>query len=171
MRDKERIEEMARDMCGDTQKNCDDCFEAYEKYVWKSKITNREFHCEPIRFAKALYNADYRKIPEGSVVISREEYEELKQAKTLLEFREETIKYLEDANIRYAKALELKVNKKERKETAREILNAMLDIKPDFSLLDGCTPSEFMRSVDLATNIIFQAVKEQAKRYDVEVEL
>ena len=57
-----------------------------------------------------------------------------------------------------------------KKETAREILNAMLDIKPDFSLLDGCTPSEFMRSVNLATDIIFQAVKEQAKRYGVEVE-
>ena len=41
---------------------------------------------------------------------------ELKQAKTLLEFREETIKYLEDANIRYAKALENKV-----KDTAKEI--------------------------------------------------
>lgn len=62
-------------------------------------------------------------IPENAVVLTREEYHELKQAKTLLEFREETIKYLEDANIRYAEALELKVNEKERKETAEKIMN------------------------------------------------
>ena len=48
---------------------------------------------------------------------------ELKQSKTLLEFREETIKYLEDANIRYAKALENKV-----KDTAKEILDKAIII-------------------------------------------
>ena len=48
---------------------------------------------------------------------------ELKQSKTLLEFREETIKYLEDANIRYAKALENKV-----KDTAKEILDKAITI-------------------------------------------
>lgn len=68
---------------------------------------------------------NWRKILEGSVVLSKEEYAELKQAKSLLAFREETIKYLEDANIRYAEALELKVNKKERKETAKEILQEL----------------------------------------------
>ena len=62
-----------------------------------------------------------QEIPEDAIVLTREEYEELKQAKTLLEFREETIKLLEDANIRYAETLELKVNIKERKETAKEI--------------------------------------------------
>jgi tRNA isopentenyl-2-thiomethyl-A-37 hydroxylase MiaE len=77
----------------------------------------------PTFTAKQLCGLGYQKVNEDSVVISREEYEELKQAKSLLEFREETIKYLEDANIRYAEALELKVNKKERKETAEKILN------------------------------------------------
>lgn len=47
----------------------------------------------------------YRKLPKDSIVISKEEYEELKQAKTLLGFREETIKMLENANIRYHETL------------------------------------------------------------------
>lgn len=65
-------------------------------------------------------------IPENAVVLSREEYGELKQAKTLLEFREETIKLLEDANIRYAEALELQVNIKERKEMVEKIDNYLV---------------------------------------------
>ena len=63
-----------------------------------------------------------KEFPKDSVVLSEEEYADLKFTKNLLELREETIKYLEDANIRYAKELELKVNKKERKETAEKIL-------------------------------------------------
>lgn len=39
------------------------------------------------------------------VLINKSEYEGLKQAKTLLGLREETIKYLEDANIRYHQTL------------------------------------------------------------------
>lgn len=41
----------------------------------------------------------------GNVVVPNEEYWSLKQAETLLELREETIKYLEDANIRYHETL------------------------------------------------------------------
>ena len=70
--------------------------------------------------ARELIQAGYRNCKD-KVVLDKEEYAELKQAKTLLELREETIKYLEEANIRYNKALELKVNKKERQEMAREI--------------------------------------------------
>lgn len=68
------------------------------------------------------------------VVLTKEEYAELKQAKSLLEFREETIKHLEDANIRYAKALELKVNEKERKEMAEKILKDLKLLVPDNAL-------------------------------------
>lgn len=72
--------------------------------------------------AKVLVARGWVKSSDDVVMISKEEYYELKQAKSLLEFREETIKYLEDANIRYAEALELKVNAQERKETAEKIL-------------------------------------------------
>ena len=41
----------------------------------------------------------------GNVIVSNEEYWNLKQAKTLLELKKETIKYLEDANIRYYQTL------------------------------------------------------------------
>ena len=66
-----------------------------------------------------------KEIPENAVVLTREEYEELKQAKILLEFREETIKYLEEANIRYSEALENK-----SKETAKECYEKMLEDCP-----------------------------------------
>lgn len=69
-----------------------------------------------LEVARALTVLNYRKIPENAVVLSKEELDELKQAKILLSFREETIKYLEDANIRYAEALENK-----GKDTAKEI--------------------------------------------------
>lgn len=78
--------------------------------------------------AAELVEMGYQRIKKDGIVISKEEYEELKQAKTLLESREETIKYLEDANIRYAEALELKVNKKERKETAEKITKRLKSI-------------------------------------------
>lgn len=109
MTDKEKqIEEMGKILCNDMGcKYCERCYDLMK--------------------AESLYNAGCRKIPEGSVVLTKEEYEELKFAKNLLELREETIKSLEDANIRYAEALELKVNKKERKETAREILQMFKD--------------------------------------------
>lgn len=99
----------------------------------------------------ALYNAGYRKIDKDSVVLTGEEYEELKFAKNLLELREETIKYLEDANIRYAEELELKVNKKERKETAEKIINCLADYKEykyeSISYKDWCVPHTIIKHI------------------------
>lgn len=140
---------------------CNDCYTYTNgKDYFKTHIAhNREV---------AMWCKQYQpKIPEGSVVLSKEEYEDLR----ILEEKYGKPTYIDGSMTAYAHRLETANNlvNKSRKETAREILNAMLDIKPDFSLLDGCTPSEFMRSVDLATNIIFQAVKKQAERYDVEV--
>lgn len=142
MTDKEMIEEMAR--------------------VLHDRIVDKTWRAKKV--AEELYKIA---IPEGSVVLSKEEYEDLR----ILEEKYGKPTYIDGSMTAYAHRLETANNlvNKSRKETAREILNAMLDIKPDFSLLDGCTPSEFMRSVDLATNIIFQAVKKQAERYDVEV--
>ena len=57
------IEEMAKTLefcCND--KNIENC--------------NSDMSCDYCR-AKHLYNAGYRKIPEGAVVITREEYEKL----------------------------------------------------------------------------------------------
>lgn len=96
------------------------CKLCYEKNFGKCFVKKRS-GCSDWVKSQRLYSAGYRKVPEGSVVLCEEEYAELKFAKKLLELREEYIKSLEDANIRYAEALELKVNKKERKETAGDI--------------------------------------------------
>lgn len=48
---------------------------------------------------------DFREHSKGNVIISKEEYWDLRQSKTLLKLREETIKHLEDANIRYHETL------------------------------------------------------------------
>ena len=92
------------------------------KCLLTSKI-HAQVCCDYCKIAEFLINLGYCKITDNEVVISKAEYNELRQAKTLLEFREETMKLLEDANIRYAEALELKVNIKERKETAEKYHN------------------------------------------------
>ena len=118
MEDKKQIEEIAEvidDMVDDNARIRETRWDGYIALANSEKI------------AEELLK-HYQIVNKDSVVMSREEYAELKQAKTLLELREETIKYLEDANIRYAEALELKVNKKERKETAREIYHMADDI-------------------------------------------
>ena len=94
--------------------------EEYEKWVNTPLEDGSKIKDCTLSVITFMQTKGYRKIPENAVVLTREEYDELKQAKTLLEFREETIKHLEDANIRYAESLELKVNKKERKETAEK---------------------------------------------------
>lgn len=79
--------------------------------------------------------------------LTKTDYLELKQAKSLLEFREETIKYLEDANIRYSKEVErlkafakikdehlhVRLKAQEHKEGVKEVLNTIinLEIKDD----------------------------------------
>lgn len=72
------------------------------------------FYVETI--AERIYKYYQPKLPENAVVLTKEAYVELKFTKNLLELREEKIKYLEDANIRYSEALENK-----GKETAEKI--------------------------------------------------
>lgn len=57
-----------------------------------------------VDYVKDIIN-DFRGRSKGSIVVLEEEYWDLKQAKTLLGLREETIKHLEDANIRYHETL------------------------------------------------------------------
>lgn len=89
----------------------------YRKLTDFTKIFMNEKELEPI---ENINPDDCKKLkpklPENSVVLSREEYYELKQAKTLLEISKEEINNLADANIRYSIALENK-----GKETAEKI--------------------------------------------------
>ena len=70
--DKQMIEEMAKlvqgDMCGDVP--CEEC-----NYHGKMKILPR--YCGVYLIAEKLYNAGYCKIPEGAVVLTETEYNDL----------------------------------------------------------------------------------------------
>ena len=137
MEDKEMIEEMANILCESKEHNCngEDCkclkqatdlFNKGARIIPENSIViskeELEEKYEPSeKFMSVVRELeDLKQNLEDKVVLSREEYAELKQAKTLLEFREETIKYLEEANIRYSIALENK-----GKETAKEILESV----------------------------------------------
>ena len=114
--EKKQIEEMAV-ICGGCKNTCDECFESYEKLFLK-KIKNREKHCQAIAHSKNLYKQNYRKIPEGAVVLTREEYEE--QEKKIREQAQ-----IESVEI-YKNAL-IAERAKARKETAREIIEYLQD--------------------------------------------
>lgn len=66
--------------------------------------------------AEALYNAGYRKIPEDSVVLTREEYENM-------QFVAELIGTKQKIGACDFNRVVLQRTKQARKETAREILN------------------------------------------------
>lgn len=103
---------------------------------------------------KEHYNAGYRKIPEDSVVLSREEYDSLRlqiqQAHNkgvrigfdLTKFKENSIAIA-------------------RKETAKEILDMLYDIGVNKEILECCRIYD-VNGVDLAKQI--------CEKYGVEIE-
>ena len=100
MNKQKKIEEMAKlvqqDMCGDIP--CEEC-----NYHGKMKILPR--YCVAYLIVEKLYNAGYRKIPENAVVLTREEWQKMKNS------------------LYYSKeALEKKLQKA-RKETAEKLLD------------------------------------------------
>ena len=88
--------------------------EQIEEMVSIMAASNNPFVDVPLeimpKVAEALYNVGYRKLPEDSVVLSREEYEKLKM--------------LEECHITCEDMLEFV--EKARKETAEEILNTVV---------------------------------------------
>ena len=90
---KKQIEEMATVISGNTE------------------LDTVEFY-DALKTAKSLYNAGYRKIPEGSVVMTKFEYEGLKARLDAAESKNRTISYV--------------VNHTQM-ETAREILQKGLE--------------------------------------------
>ena len=104
MMDKQMIEEIAKIM-----------FEkAFENYETSGSVeidteVRRNFYSAFLVYCEALYNAGYRKIPEGAVVLTREEYEKFQA--------------LRDD---YVKGYEAGVDEgwdNARKETAEKLLN------------------------------------------------
>ena len=81
---------------GCENRTADDCNRCYFREVYEQLATLE---------SRLLYTNTLKECSKGDVIMPEEEYWSLKQAKTLLELREETIKYLEDANIRYHETL------------------------------------------------------------------
>lgn len=147
--DKQMIEEMAKlvqgDMCGDVP--CEEC-----NYHGKMKILPR--YCGVYLIAEKLYNAGYRKIPEGAVVLTETEYNDLlsDEVKTIerdiaeywateevatvaKELHKEGYRKIDDHAIlvlRKAKCLEQKI-RKETAEKFAERLKAMAYQSTDWS--------------------------------------
>ena len=71
----EEIEEMAKALCKNTSNkgDCEECGFRDGKEVFVNRI------CYKFDDAINLYNLGYRKIPEGAVVLTREEYDELQK--------------------------------------------------------------------------------------------
>lgn len=79
MTDKEMIEELARIICKETSNRglCEKCdFKKHEQFGYT-------YQCSKFDTAEAIYNADYRKIPKGAVVLTKEEFELFTDIKAL----------------------------------------------------------------------------------------
>lgn len=106
--------------------------------------------------SKALYNANYRKIPEGSVVISKEEYEILTNISSLKD------KVQEALNINPIEEL-VQVERDARQETAREILQEILYTKSSEEWFEN------EQLVDFGKKIV-DKIENLANKYGIELE-
>lgn len=70
MNKKEMIEELAKIMAG-CNTTCDKCFEQLES-IMTTKIEDKAQHCQAYMFAKRAIEAGYRKVPEGSVILTKD---------------------------------------------------------------------------------------------------
>lgn len=127
MTEQEQIEEMANIPHKCIKSSCEECIKNDRK-------------CADYTRAEAIYNAGYRKADKDSVVLSREEYEKLKQYEEKVEngacFTQK--EWLELCDEEYRRETEnlLKVRQLERKETAKEILNELIDSSNKITFFD-----------------------------------
>lgn len=138
MDDKKQIEEMAKDLCSEYHEDCICC-------------CGSSHTCTVCEDCERLYNAGYRKIPEGAVVLTREEYEE-RENKINEQCQTRAVKVYTDF---------LKVERdKARKETAREILYKVKETL----IINNEENTEFFDY-----NYTLETIDEIAKQYGVEV--
>lgn len=168
MTKQEQIEEILEVIkhCGDyTGRDCAEC--DYRLYGH----CNNQKQCE----AEALYNAGYRKIQDGTVVLTNKEYDKLG-------LFEETVQEYKETNGQLVLVKEQKKLQKYstdiadfiRKETAKEIFQKVVNIcikEEDFQ--DGTVNTQLEPLYFGIMNgcaFIRGEVKELAKQYGVEVE-
>lgn len=151
MNKQEQIEEMAVIGCVRTPQayTAEEC----------AKCGFKNGRCNAYRHAEALYNAGYRKIPEDSVVLSREEYEMLANQYKNLEIKYSNLcdnyRLCKDANETLKQNIIII-----RKETAEKIFTELLKEKQLIDLGCGDGTYEYIDVDDL---------EDLAKQYGVEI--
>ena len=148
MNEKEIIEEMAKEI-SESNILCKDCGDYGDTYCTEA-------------IANTLYKAGYRKIPEGSVVLSTEDYSDYLTLQSNYTNAKERCEKLQADNERLYKNLG-KFKESVRKETAKEILR---DIKYEIEDRNGAMLEEDL-SVD--ATILQEVLNEIAKQYGVEI--
>ena len=101
----QQIEEMAMSIAECNGTTCDNCALKCKAYIT----------CE------ILYDKDYRKLPEDSVVLSREEYNEIKMYQSYIPEMKKAFDKVRNAAI---------------KETAEKILNELIDSSNKITFFD-----------------------------------
>ena len=135
--------------------------EQIEEMISTLAASNNPFVDVPVEImpqvAKALYNAGYRKIPEDSVVLSREEYKRLLDNAIRVD-----MEYLDH---------ELA---KTRKETAKEIFYRVVNIcRKEIDFQDGTINTQLEPlyfGIINGCDFVMDEVKRLAKQYGVEAE-
>ena len=103
--------------------------------------------------------------------LTKIDYLDLKQAKSLLEFREETIKYLEDANIRYSRKVEklkafakindehlhVRLKAQAHREGIEEVLNTIMNLE--------------IKNNTVCTNELLRIVNNFADKYNIKIKI
>jgi hypothetical protein len=115
--------EMIKDMCPDYGTMCDKC--------------NLNGSCPVEYIAESLINKNYHKIPEGSVVLTKEEYEALLLEQKRLKEMVDRIPcgYVQKEEVDYWKNRCKEIGDVASKETAREIIDILLK---EFSKRKSC---------------------------------
>ena len=132
----QQIEEMA---------NCSPCYERYGKCPIKDKT-----NCNRWTRAVNQYEQGYRKIPEDAVVLTKVEYESLRQSLTQTTNRECELADRARALLHECDVLKIDLEKA-RKKTAKEILDY------------------FDRYAGTGEKLIGNMISEQRKKYGIEV--
>lgn len=156
MTDKEMVEELASIICKETSNKglCEKCdFKKQERFGYV-------YQCHHFDNAEAIVNADYRKIPKGAVVLTKEAYGELKgRAEEVFNEMTERMK----AEVKIAKKMGVV---KGSEETARKILTEIqaeifhyLGVK-NIKEADKLSLLDSLITYDLITNKLYELAKQ-----------
>ena len=154
------IEEMIKDINEAVNGNIDLVEREYFSIEAKSKYRGMGININTVGIANALSDKGYRKIPDGAVVLTKEEAEKYQEYKRIL---------AEAESARNAAFYRLGQKRRDeiRKETAREIFSWLRNREPELIDISGLsTDDEYLVSYTVSSG----EIKQKAKEYGVKVE-